>query len=186
MLLVFLGVSGVGKSTLMRSLREEGNKYFNLPIYTTRQVRPGETEKRNVSEAELISMRDRGTVGPINEVDGHLYAPDFSELEEQANPDRFSMLDWPYAELSNLLGNLSVQTRIYYLAPPTKSELEKRLIERDQSNARLLLSDQELKELPSIKNDPRIDRFWVSETGKIKDLVKKVQTDLASFRGDKK
>lgn len=73
-MLILVGPSGVGKSTLERMLEERG--YTRAVSYTTRQRREGEENGVHyhfVTRAEMEEMRDKGDLLECAEYGGNLY-----------------------------------------------------------------------------------------------------------------
>ncbi|MBU4010588.1 MAG: guanylate kinase, partial [Proteobacteria bacterium] len=58
--LLLLGVSGVGKSTLIRELKRLDERFIYISPYMTRPLREGESDKIEVSNEEMDLMISKG------------------------------------------------------------------------------------------------------------------------------
>ena len=131
LLIVISGPSGVGKSTVVKGLRDRLPFHFSVSA-TTRKPRNGETDGIEyffVSDAEFERLLEDGQLLEWAEYSGRRYGtprgPVIAELED----GHHVLLD-----IENL-GAMQVK-RAYpkavtvFLAPPSRSELERRLRSR--------------------------------------------------------
>lgn len=93
-LIVFCGVSCAGKTTLMRALSRSYGWNF-IRVATTRQIRPGESEKFHISLHEFKESERRGNFLKVNYVFGQYYGTLLEDIELSAERGGVYMLDWP-------------------------------------------------------------------------------------------
>lgn len=148
MILLLLGPSGVGKSTILRELVMIDARYRPVQILTTRPLRLGETEKRSITVEEMAELDRNGDLLFVNNVYGVAYGTPFSEIDESLKYSRFPILDWPVDKLSVMRNQYGRKIFAAYLEPPSTKELERRLkIRGNQSIERLTSGVHELTEL---------------------------------------
>jgi guanylate kinase len=73
MLAILIGVSGVGKTTILRLLAAQG-VVSPLPVLTTRIVAHAETGRTHVSRSTIMDLSDSGQLQVMNSIYGNLYA----------------------------------------------------------------------------------------------------------------
>lgn len=134
-LIVIVGPSGAGKTTLVRSLV---NSMPNLRLsisHTTRPIRPGEKEGVNyyfISDPEFHKLLDAQVFLEYANVYGHLYGT--SKLwvadELKQGSDIILELDWQGAQqIKKMFGSAAV---FIYVLPPSLQDLQHRLEKRAQ------------------------------------------------------
>ncbi|MFW9263516.1 hypothetical protein [Nostoc sp. CALU 546] len=94
MLVIFFGVSCVGKSTLIQELTSNFG-WFSIPTYMTRPLRTGEVEKISVSH-ETFSQMERGNCFVcVNNFFGNKYGTPKREIEmAMRSKDQYWVLDF--------------------------------------------------------------------------------------------
>lgn len=155
LLVVLSGPSGVGKGTVCSYLRREQGAELTYSISaTTREKRPGEVDGVNyffISREDFIKMREKGEFLEWAEVYGNLYGTPRSAVEECLNRGKHVVLE------IDIQGAMKVK-ELYpegvfiFLLPPSKAELEKRIIGRAADSAetishRLSCVDSELNSI---------------------------------------
>jgi len=64
--LLLLGVSGVGKSTIIEALRKIDNRFVYISPYITRMLRDGEKDKIFVADSAMDETNKRGEFLVVN------------------------------------------------------------------------------------------------------------------------
>jgi len=104
MLTILFGVSGVGKSTLIRELRYQFG-WLSIPTYMTRLLRPGETEKISISDTDFVRMENENLFVCVNHIFGNKYGTPRKEIEIAVQDQgSYWMHDFPISRM-NLLGD---------------------------------------------------------------------------------
>lgn len=94
MLIIFYGTSCVGKTTLMRYLRDNYG-WKIISTYMTRERRKGESEKKTVPKEELEEGAQNGRFLPLNECYGNYYGTPIDELKHAVEAvDEYWCLDF--------------------------------------------------------------------------------------------
>ena len=131
-LVVISAPSGAGKTTIVRRLMQESKNIKASVSYTTRNMRPNETNGLDyvfVTAKTFESMIIQNMFLEFANVFGHYYGTPIKETLEALNQDYTLLLEieWQGAEQIRLNrpGTLSV-----ILLPPSKEELKKRLTSR--------------------------------------------------------
>ncbi|BAU42139.1 hypothetical protein [Leptolyngbya sp. O-77] len=102
MLAIIFGVSGVGKSSLIQNLRNEFG-WSSIPTYMTRSLRPGETEKISVSEADFAKMENENRFVCVNQIFGNKYGTPRKEIEIAIHDkESYWVLDFPILKIDLL------------------------------------------------------------------------------------
>jgi guanylate kinase len=136
LLIIISAPSGAGKSTLCRKLIEElPNACYSVSV-TTRSPRRGEVEGKDyffVSKKEFRQKVKRGELAEWALVHGHYYGTPKDFLERNMVKGKDVILD------IDVRGTMRLKKRypeavFIFLAPPSFSELEKRLRGRGRNN----------------------------------------------------
>ena len=95
MLVILYGTSCVGKTTIMKYMRKCYN-WKMISVYTTRPIRKGESEKKQVDLEELVRGEATGEYLPLNQCYGVYYGTPTEELKmAENNRDGIWCLDFP-------------------------------------------------------------------------------------------
>lgn len=95
MLVIFYGTSCVGKTTLMRCLRDCFG-WRIIPTYMTRPIRDDEREKVQVTKSELFEGEKKGDFLPLNQCYGYYYGTPTKELiKAEVDKEKVWCLDFP-------------------------------------------------------------------------------------------
>lgn len=98
MLIILFGVSCVGKSALIRELRNQFG-WLSIPTYMTRPLRVGETEKISVSHTDFIEMENKNIFLCVNYIFGNKYGTPRKEIELAVrSQESYSVLDFPVSK----------------------------------------------------------------------------------------
>jgi guanylate kinase len=134
-LFVLSGPSGVGKSTVLRELRERLPQLWVSVSATTRTRRPGEVEGVNyffVTAAQFADLVQRGRLLEWAEFAGHHYGTPRDPVEDRLAKGRDVLLEIEVQgarQVRNAPG-LGPDAVLIFLAPPTFDELVRRLTVR--------------------------------------------------------
>ncbi len=155
-LIVIAGPSGVGKSTIVRRLRERRTLDFSVSA-TTRPPRPGEVDGVNYHFVDVAEFERLVMVGAFLEwaqYGRNFYGTLRSEVESRLREGRVVILE------IDIQGARQVRERhpeahLIFIAPPTLTDLERRLRARgdtgeDEIAARLAIAAQEMVEAPGL------------------------------------
>lgn len=182
--LLLLGPSGVGKSTIIWALREMDDRYVYISPYTNRPLREGETDKVNVSDADMDRMMAAGELLVVNEKFNWRYATPRGTILDAFAVHNYPLLDWPVDRISIMREAFGDRLYVVYVAPPSIEELEARLgnDSRDSDGTRLRAAEAELKSYYAGEFSPFCDLEVVSD-GDIKELARKIHAAyLGSLR----
>ena len=125
MLVLILGASGIGKSTVIDSLTEN-HGWLALTSYVTRPAREGETHKRAISDSEYEAMATRGEFWSDVSQSGYRYALLSSEVNQAlCDPRQIYVVDYGLENRDVFFKDHSYCT--VYLTVDSKIALEERL-----------------------------------------------------------
>lgn len=132
-LFVLSAPSGAGKTTVAELVLSSVPDLDRSISHTTRQIRPGETDKVDyyfVDKQTFEKMLENGEFIEWANVYGALYGTSFKTVEkalDKAEIDLLLVIDVQGAET---LRNKEMISRSIFLVPPSMEELEKRLTDR--------------------------------------------------------
>ncbi len=156
--LLLLGVSAVGKSTLIKELQKLDDRFVYISPFMTRALRDCEVDKVSVTDVEMDEMEKRGELVFVNKLyNGVRYGTPRKPIEEAFLREEFPVLDWP-VELVPLMEEVFAG-RLFtvYVEPEDVSMLQFRLNDgRDPSGERYLAALAELEKVRSGFYDDRI------------------------------
>lgn len=143
-LFILSAPSGAGKSSLISALFEQE---FNWPMqvsvsHTTRDARPGEEDGKHyhfVSKAQFETLIKKNAFYEHAHVFDNYYGTSEQAIDEQLSKgiDVFLDIDWQGAQQVRMKKPEVVSI---FIAPPSKGELEKRLIGRGQDSQEVIAS----------------------------------------------
>lgn len=164
--LLILGVSGVGKSTVIKELQKLDRRIVYISPLMTRVLRPGEEEKMSISNEELDTMKRNGRLLAVNELYGVRYATPREPVEQAFRDEKIPVLDWPIEHLSVMQEALPGRIFTVYMEPPNLDVLRLRLADgRDPNKKRLNAAAAELATLAAGSYDSLIDYRTVNQDG---------------------
>ena len=135
-LIVFTGPSGVGKGTLLRSLRQ---RYPSLEVSisaTTRKPRPGETHGKDyffLQRDEFLAMVNQGEFLEWAEFAGNLYGTPKAPLAQQIDRGSWVILEIELEGARQVRETFPKALQLFVL-PPSLAELEQRIRQRGQDD----------------------------------------------------
>lgn len=135
-LIVLTGPSGVGKGTLLQSLRQRHPELFLSISATTRQPRPGEVDQKDyyfVTRQEFEKLVQAGELLEWAEYAGNYYGTPFAPVEQQIQLGRLVILEIEVVGARKIHDTFPNALRIFIL-PPSLDELEQRLRSRGQDS----------------------------------------------------
>jgi len=133
-LVVISGPSGVGKSTILKRLADDIDYVFSVSA-TTREPRPGEVDgvdyrfldpdtfKQMIEHREFVEWATYG---------GNLYGTPIASIEDARASGEVVILDIELDGARQVRG-LFPDALLIWVNPPSFSELERRLVERDDT-----------------------------------------------------
>lgn len=127
-ILLILGVTGVGKSTIINNLLRLDSNFKYIQPYTNRPKRDfNDNEKVYVSDKQLNVLIDSGKILIVNDIYKYKYAtPKQAVLECLAN-NQFPVLDFPIQKLAEFKSLLPDSIYSVYIVPANLEELKRRL-----------------------------------------------------------
>jgi guanylate kinase len=150
-LIVLTGPSGVGKGTLVRSLLARHPDLYLSVSATTRNPRPGEIDGKDyhfVDRQSFEAMIQSGQLLEWAKYAGNYYGTLRAETNEKISEGKTVILEIELVGARAIKQSFPDAFRIFIL-PPSKTELERRLRDRNQDSIaaiekRLEHSQQEL------------------------------------------
>ncbi len=173
-LLLLLGVSGVGKTTVIKHLCKLNERLVYVGPYTTRQLRPGERDKIQVSRAEMESMVRENQILWLNEIYGEKYGTPKSKLSDIRATGAIPLIDWPVQRVALVRQSFPEGTTTVYLRPPDVDELRRRLCERDIDQSRIGAILDELRRFDEGEYDQHIDLKIVNGYGMSQKVAERI------------
>ncbi len=149
--IVLTGPSGVGKGTLVRALLERHRDLYLSISATTRSPRPGERDGKDyffVSRSQFEEMIQSGQLLEWAEYTGNYYGTPREGIESHIAQGKVVLLEIEVMGARSIKQTMPDAISIF-IAPPSPSELERRLRGRGQDSAaaiarRLAQATQEL------------------------------------------
>lgn len=133
-LLVFVGPSGAGKTTIAHRLRaaRPDRRSFSVS-HTTRPMRPGEREGEDyhfVTRQAFEALRDDGGFAEWAQVHGNFYGTSVAEIERLRSAGQDMLFDIDIQGAHSLYRLYGDQTLLCFLLPPSWPVLVARLLGR--------------------------------------------------------
>lgn len=182
--LLLLWPSWVWKTTIMRELSE--TRYIGP--YTTRELRPGETDKKHVSVQEYDDLQAWWQILFSNNLFGVRYGTPLAPVLEAQREWQIPVLDFPLDQVPSFADSvrkiIDMNFLCIYLFPPDMATWIQRMQADGRMNdARLSAGQNELTNLVQLwEPHPLIDLSLVSHTGKIDELVSSVRQVILKLR----
>eukprot|EP00931_Biecheleriopsis_adriatica_P067656 TRINITY_DN41765_c0_g1_i1.p1 TRINITY_DN41765_c0_g1~~TRINITY_DN41765_c0_g1_i1.p1 ORF type:complete len:265 (-),score=32.29 TRINITY_DN41765_c0_g1_i1:95-817(-) len=144
-IVVIVGPSGVGKSTLIKQLMEEHKGCFGFSVsHTTRQPRPREKDGVDYNFTSVDTMKAAIQAGKFiehAEVHGNFYGTSFEAVRKVVDSQRICLLDIDVQGAQQMKKSQMDEKSAYiFVAPPSIQALEERLRGRGtESEEKILL-----------------------------------------------
>lgn len=163
---VLLGVSGVGKSTIIRRILQTSQEFVYVKPYMTRSLRDGETEKISISVDTFDAMQADGDFLVVNEHYGFKYGTPKKSILAILESGKTPILDYQLSTIGNLY-NDAYSLLTIYIRPDSIEEWHDRLKQSEQyDESRFELGKRELEKVlnDEVKN---VDAVVVNKNGDI-------------------
>ncbi|MEX2655457.1 MAG: guanylate kinase, partial [Acidimicrobiia bacterium] len=134
-LIVVSGPSGVGKSTVLRALREQLDYGFSISA-TTRDPRPSEVDGVHyhfINREQFLEMIDEDALVEWAEYGGHLYGTPVESVRAARAQSEVVILDIDLEGAKQVRGSFE-DGILVWIAPPSFVELEHRLRSRGDTD----------------------------------------------------
>ena len=137
LMLVLSSPSGAGKTTLSKKIQQSDNSFEISVSHTTRNPRPNEVDGVDyhfVSKENFLNLLDKGLFYEHAKIFGNFYGTSKSSIKKitDNNNNVLFDIDWQGSEQLSKFKELNL-VKVFIL-PPSKEELEKRLIARNQNS----------------------------------------------------
>ena len=134
-MLVLSSPSGAGKTTLSKKIQQSDNSFIISVSHTTRKSRPNEVDGVDyhfISEEKFENLLNKKAFYEHTKIFGNYYGTSKSSVDEivKKKCNVLFDIDWKGAQQLSRIKELNL-LKIFIL-PPSKEELEKRLIARNQ------------------------------------------------------
>ncbi len=151
LLFIISGPSGVGKGTLVDRILLRDDRLIESVSCTTRSPRPGEVDGREyffITREEFLARMERGEFLEADEHFGNFYGTPLPFVKEQLK-EKSVILEIDVVGGANCKKLFPEKTILILIAPPSREELEARLVRRDKTTVeaeayRLSRADYEL------------------------------------------
>lgn len=132
LVLILSSPSGAGKTTLTRSLVQDGAGELSISV-TTRPRRPSEIDGRHyhfIDVAAFSALREQGELLEWAEVHGNFYGTPRGPVERALAAGRDMIFDIDYQGTRQVRRALEGDVVTVFILPPSMAELERRLVRR--------------------------------------------------------
>ena len=138
LMLVLSSPSGAGKTTLSKKIQQSDNSFEISVSHTTRKPRPNEVDGLDyhfVSKEEFKKLLNINAFYEHAEIFGNYYGTSKSSINKiiKNNHNVLFDIDWQGSQQLSKFKELNL-IKVFIL-PPSKQELEKRLIARNQDDS---------------------------------------------------
>lgn len=174
MLVILIGPSGVGKTTIMNELKYR-YKWKVVPTFHTRKKRLGETEKISIEQEEFDKLVKLDFFFSIQDVFNYCYGQPLFYIEQAFKSEtEYWIFDITIKKINDFIGT---RAKIFYILPSFSEQLHLQLIEsKREYKIQEALADyafnyrkENLNEnIPVIENAP----------GKLDETIKKILNHL--------
>ncbi|MFA6527893.1 MAG: orotidine-5'-phosphate decarboxylase [Candidatus Babeliales bacterium] len=181
--LLFLGVSGAGKSTIIEELKKLDSRIIYITPYTTRVLRPGESNKISVSLEKMEQLEKEGQLLAVNKLYGTTYGTPLNPMEYALRNGQIPVIDWPISNLALMRQVFGKKLFCVYITPPNLEVLQTRLANdgRDKDGNRFLQAQRELDLLTQGAFASDIDILITNQEGNAsvyaREILKRLSID---------
>ena len=159
-IIIISSPSGAGKTTICKSIIKK-NKNITLSIScTSRPIRKREKQGIDynfVEKKQFINLKNKNFFIETAKVFDHLYGSPYKNINQAFKKNKHILFDIDWQGATKLRKNFSREEIIdFFILPPSKIELKKRLIDRGRENhieikKRLSLAFQEISHYKEYK-----------------------------------
>ncbi len=147
-ILLILGPTGVGKSTVIHELQQLDSRYTYISPYTTRILRQSESDKVSVSTDEFKRLKSEGKFVVVNQLYGAYYGTPREPILDALKKGLFPVIDWPIQNLESMKISFPKRTLSVYLEPQSFEALKERFVmQGSRGTERLEIAGIEYKRL---------------------------------------
>ena len=153
LMIVLSSPSGAGKTTLSKKIQQSDNSFKISVSHTTRKARPNEVDGVDyhfVDQQRFKELLNNNSFYEHSIIFGNYYGTSKSSVDEivKKNCNVLFDIDWKGAQQLSKFKELNLLK--VFILPPSKEELEKRLINRNQDGKesiknRLLAYENDIK-----------------------------------------
>lgn len=126
MIVVIVGPSGVGKSTVIKHLTKLEPRLRQVSVYTIREPRGAEDDKRHVSAEQLEALEQVGSVKIFKHY-GASYGEPIADVINIQNQGNTPIMDINVVYVEEWLSYVGCESFVVYLLPESLAELRSRL-----------------------------------------------------------
>lgn len=174
--LLLLGPSGAGKSTIIHHLKEMDSRFIYISPYTTRDLRPGESDKVHVPLEIIQQMESDGRLLTVNCIYGIYYATPKDVIDSALTNGQFPILDWPVEKMGVMLEHYQGKLFTTYIEPDDLDELQRRLSldGRDKEGRRFAAGIEELHRYHQGEFDKIIDLKILNRKDQDQEIARQI------------
>lgn len=174
--LAVCGVSGVGKTTLIKNLILLDKNIVYVKPDTNRPLRENETDKNQLEQEVIQNNIDSGKYMLVNRFYNFIYCTPKNQIIEILNENKTPVLDYPiskYDVLAEFMGKDNIF--VVYLFPPSLDVLQHRIgiDNRDEDGNRFAYAKLELSKFENGLFDEILDLKIVTADDS-KEIAKRV------------
>lgn len=180
-LFLIMGVSGVGKTTIIKQLLNLESRFSYVRPFTDRRLRPDELDKIYKDAGDILDLEKKNPLFIVNRKYSHLYAVDIGDFYKLINNCQIPIIDWPIEEVEKLTKTFRDEIVLIYIMPPNIETLISRLTGRKGMDDRFQRALEELDTLDesSFYNELKI---YKNEEGLAKKIAGKIIKDFMHKR----
>lgn len=173
---LLLGPSGGGKSTIIHHLQKMDSRFVYVSPYTTRDLRPGETDKIHVNLETIHRLEQQRKLLTVNKIYGIYYATPRDVIDTAIAKGQFPILDWPVDMMRVILDNYAGKVFTVYIEPDSLDELARRLAVdgRDKDGRRFAAGKEELAKYHRGEFDAFITMKIINNQGKDREVAERI------------
>ncbi len=132
-IIVVAAPSGAGKSSFVEKIAAENDKLHDLVTYTTRFMRPNESQGKPyffITHDEFIKRRENGFFIESAQVHTNHYGASYEQLELAWSKGKVVIMDIDIQGVKTFKAKFP-DTKTVFILPPSIEELRRRVIKRD-------------------------------------------------------